>query len=77
MKEKLLKDIENRELCENDMVFYSTNTGTLQSGEVGIILAPNLILSPSGEVHNLSHCYKIEKYNSTILKQLNCYWILN
>lgn len=71
MREKLLKDIENRELCENDMVFYCTNTGTLRTGEVGIILAPNLILSLLGEVHNLSYCYKIEEYNSTTLKQLN------
>lgn len=71
MKEKVLKDIENRDLYENDMVFYSTHTGTLRAGEVGIILSPNLILSLLGKTYNLNCCYKIEKYNSSILKELN------
>lgn len=71
MSEKLLKDIENRKLCENDMVFYSIHKGTLRDGEVGIILEPNVILSSLGKIYNLSHCYKIEKYNSPLLKQLN------
>lgn len=71
MEEKVLKDIEYRDLYENDMVFYSTHTGTLKAGEVGIILSPNLILSLLGKTYNLNCCYKIEKYNSSILKELN------